>query len=239
MRERQAAQLAAAFILKAGRPVGVVRLMKLMYLAEREAIRRHGLPIVFDDVYAMREGMALSRTLALMTAEQDTPTNGEWAQHIAPPSHRGIDICQGAGDSSLDGLSQSDMEVVDFVWEKHGRSSRDELVHDVHHRLGEWLELWDDPNRGSAAVFVPYDELVPMICSAVGDEGEETTTRLEIAAELFREQALSLSRAARFARMPVAEFMVSVSKQGVPVITGDAESVREDLGAIDAWRQGS
>ena len=50
MRKRQAAQLATAFILKAGKPVGVVRLMKLMYLAEREAIRRAGLPMVFDEV---------------------------------------------------------------------------------------------------------------------------------------------------------------------------------------------
>ena len=215
-----------------------MRLMKLMYLAERESIRRSGLPMVFDDVYAMREGMALSRTFALMTAKQDTPTTGEWARHIAPPSHLGIDVCQGIGDSSLDGLTWRNVEVVGFVWGKHGGRTRDELVHEVHHHLDEWLELWGDPNRGSAAVFAPYDKLVPMVHGPFGGDAEETSTRAEVAAELFREQALSLSRAARFAGTPVAEFMVSASKRGIPVIAGDAESVREEVGAIDAWREG-
>ena len=239
MRERQAAQLAAALILKAGRAIGVVRLMKLMYLAEREAMRRSGLPMVFDDIYAMREGMALSRTFDLMTVKQDTPTTGEWARHIAPPSHRGIDICQGVGDSSLDRLSGSDMKVVGSVWEQHGTSSRDQLVHEVHHRLDEWLEHWLDPNRASAAVIVPYDKLVPIIHGPLAGDAEGTATRRDIAAALFRERALSLGRAARFAGLPVAEFMVEVSKRGVPVIAGNAESVRADVGVIEAWREGS
>ena len=160
VRERQAAQLAAAFILKASRAVGVVRLMKLMYLAEREAVRRSGLPVTFDDVYAMQAGMVLSRTFDLMKGEPGTPTTDDWSRYIAPPSHRGLDVCQGVGASTLDGLSGSDMEVVDDVWERHGRRSRDELVHEVHHQLDEWQEYWGDPSRKSAAVAVPYDKLV-------------------------------------------------------------------------------
>ena len=66
-----------------------------------------------------------------------------------------------------------------------------------------------------------------------------TLTRADIAAELFREQALSLGRAAELADMPLAEFMVHVSNRGIPVITGDAESVREDIAAIETWREGS
>ncbi len=237
MRERHAAQLAAAFILKAGRALGVVRLMKLMYLAEREAMRRCGLPIVFDDVYAMREGMALSRTLDLMTAKQGTPTTGDWAEYIAPPSHRGLGVCQGVGPTSLDVLSRFDMEVVDHVWKRHGASSRDALVHEVHHRLDEWRKHWLDPNRASSAVVVPYDKLVPMVHSPTGQEAD-ANARLDIAATLFRERTLSLGRAARFAGVPIAAFMSEVSKRQVPVITGDAESLRQDLRAIEACREG-
>lgn len=236
MRERQAAQLAAAFILKAGRALGVVRLMKLMYLAEREAMRRCGLPIVFDDIYAMREGMVLSRTFDLMTAKQGTPTTGEWAKHIAPPSHRGIDVCQGVGPTSLEALSRPNKEVVDCIWERHGSSSRDALVHDVHHRLDEWMERWFDPNRSSSAVVVPYDELLPVVHA---EHGAGAAPRVDIAAALFREGALSLGRAASFARAPVAAFMTELSKRQIPVVTGDAESLRRDLKAIESCREDS
>lgn len=237
MRERQAAQLAAAFILKAGRPVGAVRLMKLMYLAERESMRRTGLPIVFDEIYAMREGMMLSRTFDLMTAQQGNP-KGEWARYIAPLSHAGLGVCQGVGESSLDGLSRGDLDVIEFVWAKHGQGNRDKLVHDVHHKLDEWVAHWEDPSRRRAAVPVPYDKLVETIHGAGGGEAA-MTTRADIAAELFREQALSMAQAAKLAGMPLAGFMVDVSSRGVPAITGDAESVREDIAAVEAWREGS
>lgn len=238
MRERQAAQLAAAFILKAGRPVGAVRLMKLMYLAERESMRRTGLPIVFDEIYAMREGMMLSRTFDLMTARQRNP-KGEWARYIAPLSHAGLGVCQGVGESSLDRLSRDDLEVVDLVWARHGQSNRDKLVHEVHHRLDEWLAHWDDPSRRRAAVLVPYDKLVQTVHGTRNGEAPTASTWADIAAELFREQALSMGRAARLAGMPLAEFMIDVSSRGIPAITGDAESVREDIAAAEAWREGS
>ena len=44
MREQQAAQMAAAFIIRAGRPLGKIRLVKLMYLAERESMAGPGFP---------------------------------------------------------------------------------------------------------------------------------------------------------------------------------------------------
>ena len=164
MRERQAAQLAAAFILRARRPVGVVRLVKLMYLAEREAMRRSVFPIVFDDIYAMRMGMALSRSFDLMKREPGTPTNGEWERHIAPPSHRGIDVCRGVTDRSLDSLSPDDIKVIDYVWEHHGSKSYDELVHEVHHGFPEWTQHWEADDRRTSAVKVPYEQLYETLC---------------------------------------------------------------------------
>ena len=164
MRERQAAQLAAAFVLRARRPVGVVKLVKLMYLVEREAMRRSVFPIVFDDIYAMRMGMALSRTFNLMKRKAGTPTNGEWERHIAPPSHRGIDVRRGVTDRSLDSLSPDDIEVIDYVWEHYGNKSRDELVHGVHHGFAEWIQHWEAQDRRTSAVKIPYEQLYETLC---------------------------------------------------------------------------
>ena len=137
MRERQAAQMAAAFILRAGRAIGKLRLMKLMYLVERESMRRFVFPIVCDDVFATRHGMALSRTYDLIAGKPNTPTSGEWARHIVQ-TNRGLNVKRGVTDQSLGGLSRNDISVIDQVWQAHGDQNEDELVHVVHHELKEW-----------------------------------------------------------------------------------------------------
>ena len=178
MRERQAAQLAAAFILKAGQALDLVTLMKLMYLAEREAMRRFVFPIVFDDIHAMEAGMVLSTTFDLMKGKPGTPTTGEWAEHIAPPSYRGINVRRGVGPSGLDGLSPNDLEVVDCVWARYGRKDRDELVHEIHHSLAEWVANWEVPNRRQRSVLVPYGQLLETIRGS-RDDADEVTGAVE------------------------------------------------------------
>ena len=159
MRERQAAQLAAAFILRAGRPLGALKLMKLMYLAEREAMSRFVFPIVFDDIFALQRGMALSRTFKLLQREPGTPTNGEWDLFIGPTSHRGIPVRHPTNHDSLDSLSRNDIEVIDYVWGTYGKRSQDALIHEVHHALPEWVDSWEDPSRKSSAVPMSYERL--------------------------------------------------------------------------------
>lgn len=158
MRERQAAQVAAAFIIRAGKAVGVVKLIKLMYLAEREAMKRFVFPIVLDDIYAMQMGMALSRTYNLMQGREGTPSDGEWGRHIVR-TNRGLNIRRGVSSTTLGGLSRNDLKVIDDVWAKYGSLNTDELVHEVHHGLAEWIDHWGDPARRSAAVRVPYETL--------------------------------------------------------------------------------
>ena len=49
MYEEKAAQAAALFLLKAGGPMPHLKLMKLLYIADRESYRRRGSPITGDD----------------------------------------------------------------------------------------------------------------------------------------------------------------------------------------------
>ena len=171
MRERLAAQVAAGLILRASRAVGALRLMKLMYLVEREAMARHVFPIVFDDIHAMRNGMALSRTYDLMIQKPGTPTNGEWTRYIER-SNRGLIVRHGVSAESLDGLTRNDVAAIDHVWHTHGRKSTDELIHDVHHALDEWAAHWNDPDRKRGAVPVPYAQMYQLLLG-LGDEDAE------------------------------------------------------------------
>lgn len=155
--ERLATQMAVAFIAKANRPVGWLKLVKLMYLAEREAMRRFLLPIIGDDIFAMRHGMASSNTARL--AQGKGEAYGEWSQHIVRTA-QGLGIRKGVSTESLDCLSEDDLGVIQSVWDDYGDKNQDELVHVVHHRLPEWIEHWGNvADRKTHAVPVPHETL--------------------------------------------------------------------------------
>jgi len=70
------------------------------------------------------------------------------------------------------------------------------------------------------------------------DEGllGEPGVRLALATILYRSESLTLGRGAKIAGMPLADFMLHVSHEGIPVIRGNAKTLREDLKNIEAWR---
>ena len=63
--------------------------------------------------------------------------------------------------------------------------------------------------------------------------------RRAIATALYREQSLSLGQAARYSGLAIGEFIGYVSRLGIPVVRGTADTVREDSEVVDAWRDGS
>lgn len=73
---------AAGILLQAeeGHRMKYIRLLKLLYVADRESIRQSGFPITGDNVYAMRNGPVLSTTYNLLKGEGATPE----AEHGMP-----------------------------------------------------------------------------------------------------------------------------------------------------------
>ena len=75
----------------------------------------------------------------------------------------------------------------------------------------------------------------------LGDDllASEPGMRQAIAASLFRDGRFSLGLAARFSGLGVAGFIDHVSRLGFPVVAGTAETVRQDIETVEAWRTGS
>jgi predicted HTH domain antitoxin len=63
----------------------------------------------------------------------------------------------------------------------------------------------------------------------------EPGVRVALATTLYKDESLSLGKAAKLAHMVLVEFMQHVSRQGIPVIRGDAGTVKEDMRNIEAW----
>jgi len=64
----------------------------------------------------------------------------------------------------------------------------------------------------------------------------EPGVRLALATALYRSESVSLGRGAKIAGIPLIDFMQHVSHEGIPVIRGNAKTLREDLTNLKAWR---
>ena len=62
---RKVAQMAAYFAECSGGTINILKLIKLMYLADRESMHRHGTPISFDRFVSMDHGPVPSQSLNL------------------------------------------------------------------------------------------------------------------------------------------------------------------------------
>src|SRR6185312_10095771 len=59
-----------------------LKLLKLMYLADREALLRWGIPISTDRYVSMDHGPVVSNTYTLIVEDMPKPV---WAEFISPP----------------------------------------------------------------------------------------------------------------------------------------------------------
>ena len=67
----------------------------------------------------------------------------------------------------------------------------------------------------------------------------EPGVRLALATALYRSESVSLGRGARIAGTPLADFMLHVSQEGIPVIRGNRRTLREDLKRKSPPRSGA
>ncbi len=65
----------------------------------------------------------------------------------------------------------------------------------------------------------------------------EPGIRQALATALYRDRSLSLGQAARFSGMGMAAFIQRVSRLGIPVVEGNAETAREDAQTLRRWRR--
>lgn len=144
--ERKVAQMAAYLLKKRGGCMAHLKLMKLLYLADREAMVRYGVPISGDRVVSMPHGPVLTMTLNLMDGDVESSPNG-WDAWISDKANNELSLNPDLTDADFDELSQADIEVLEDVWAKFGKMTRWE-IRDYTHTLPEW----EDPHGSSIPI---------------------------------------------------------------------------------------
>jgi len=145
--ERRTAQAAAFFLHKAGGRLPLLKLMKLLYLAERESLRVYGEPISGDKLVSMPHGPVLSRTLDMMNGWGG---QGEWDEWVEDRSCHDLALRDPSmirtPQQDLLALSDGDLDVLEAIWLKFGHMGAFALVEYTHSSA---CPEWEDPQGSS------------------------------------------------------------------------------------------
>ncbi len=129
--ERKASQAAARLIDKSGGPIDYLRLIKLIYLSDRESILRRGIPIVGGHYFSMRKGPTIGEVMDFVNQRNAE----QWAEMISPRFGNEIRL---QSCPNFDSLSKSEMEILDLAVAQHAHRTTDELVDWCHENCEEY-----------------------------------------------------------------------------------------------------
>ncbi len=144
--EVKATQAAALFLRLAGKPLEYMALIKLLYRADREALRRWGLPITTDKYVSMKLGPVTSNIYNLIKASacQGSPTF--WSTHIAKTADPYyVEAQLDPGNSELSPIEESLIEEIFLI---DGKKGGFQLADECHRDFPEW----EDPGGSSTPI---------------------------------------------------------------------------------------
>ncbi|HEX3800157.1 MAG TPA: Panacea domain-containing protein [Verrucomicrobiae bacterium] len=128
---KKATQAAARLIEKSGGPIDYLRLVKLAYLADREAIQTRGIPIIGGHYFSMRKGPTISEVMNFVQ-QRNAP---EWKSTISPRHGNEIRLER---TPKSDALSESELKILDETVLRHLNRTTDELVEWCHKNCSEY-----------------------------------------------------------------------------------------------------
>ena len=113
--EFKAAQVAAWFLAQQGGKMPHLKLMKLMYLAERASLKMHGRLITGDRFVSMPHGPVLTLTLNHIDDEASSSPGG-WDSWISDKEDHVVALKQEADRDSLDEVSDAELDTRRANW---------------------------------------------------------------------------------------------------------------------------
>lgn len=152
---QQKAIQAVAFLLKqkhATRSDNYMRVLKLLYFADRESLKETGSPITGDRFVAMKHGPTLSRLVDLVN--QREVGNVEWDKYIERNEYD-IRLINDPGNGKL---CRYEIDLLKRIWEEN-------------RELGEWqvamksedLPEWKKNNPGDSSQSIPLSDLLEAV----------------------------------------------------------------------------
>jgi uncharacterized phage-associated protein len=149
---RKAAQVVAFFARESGGRINVLKLIKLVYLADRESMRNFDRPILFDQIVSMDHGPVNSATYDLVNGASDV--SSDWDSFVGPRAGHDVTLArENIANEDLDELSRRDLKVLEAVWRRFKDYGKYQIRDWTHENCPEW----ENPQGSSAPI--PYDRI--------------------------------------------------------------------------------
>ncbi len=129
-----------------------MRLLKLLYIADREMLAATASPVTSDRAYAMKLGPVLSRIFDLIRGTD--PRFDEWSVHIQTQGYA-VKLMVDPGRGRL---SKGEVEKLTEISERYRSKDRWELS-DLTHDFPEWKWHWPDEADGGSYP-IPWEDML-------------------------------------------------------------------------------
>ncbi len=137
--EAKTTQIAAFFIRKHGGTLNYTKLIKLLYLADREAFGLWERPLTGDSYVSMGKGPVLSKTYDLINYKEDPQNKSYWYNFISKTSYEVTLI----SDPGINELSKRETDLIDRIFGKYKDKDWGEMIDICHQCCPEWQHPGD------------------------------------------------------------------------------------------------
>jgi uncharacterized phage-associated protein len=145
--EQKVTEAASLLLELRGGCMHYIKLLKLLYIADRQAFSDWGVPISNDNYVSMDNGPVLSQTYNLVK------DGGRfWSEYISAP-FGDYEVSLNAQLRKKRKLSPSEEEILKRVFDQYGYQNRWKIV-DFMHTLPEWR------NPGGSSIPISIDQIL-------------------------------------------------------------------------------
>jgi len=162
---RKAAQIAAYFAREQGGSINVLKLVKLIYIADRKNMEKFDFPISGDSLVSMDHGPVNSMTLNYINGTVDDRV--AWEHFISDRAGHDVGLARAVSDDDLDELSRAELTTLREVWNQFGAMTKYEIRDWTHANCPEW----ENPDGSSTPI--PHARVFKFLGKAHADELEQ------------------------------------------------------------------
>lgn len=164
--EAKATQVASVVLQMRGGRMHYIKLLKILYLIDREALNRWGIPVTTDSYASMDHGPVVSNIFNLITDDKPKPF---WSTCIsAPMGDYEIELLHTNAPISTEKLSRAEEKLIVEVYKEFGYRNRWDIIHNYMHKLPEWK----NPDGSSIPIHLRQ------ILEALGEDQDQIRTIL-------------------------------------------------------------
>lgn len=133
--EQKAAEAAWKMLRLGGGQMNYMKLIKLLYIADRKAIARWERPITTDEFFAMKNGPVLSHIYDQIKGSQSE--NGNWEERISHGKGK-YEIKTRSEQVQLRELCEAEVEMLESVYAEFGHLNQYQLRDYMHEHFQEY-----------------------------------------------------------------------------------------------------